>query len=122
MEIENRARMLPTRTFSSSCGAKPGNPFGYLSDLSGGGPPGLSRALENELQGVPIQTAMISLDRIHPRIRAWIFCDSRSFLRCHLMSNSKQSYLGREGDDRHAAAHLPEPENNSRMTGPCLAT
>ena len=122
MEIENRARMLPTRTFSSSCGAKPGNPSGYLSDLSGGGPPGLSRARENELHGVPIQTAIMSPDRIHPRILAWTFCESRSFLRCHLISNSKQSYLGCEGDDRHAAAHLPEPEKSSRTTGPCLAT
>ena len=122
MEIENRARTLPTRTFSSSCGAKPGHPFGYSSDLSGGGPPGLSRARENELHGVPIQAAIMSPDRIHPRILAWTFCESRSFLMCHLMSNSKQSYLGREGDDRHAAAHLPEPENNSRTTGPRLAT
>jgi hypothetical protein len=37
------------------------------------------------------------------------------------MSNSKQSKR-RVGVDRHAAAHLPEPEKSSRTTGPCLAT
>ena len=122
MEIEKRARVFPHRTFSLSRGAKFGNPFGCSSDLRGGGPPGLSRALENELQGVPIHMATIKPDRIHPRIRFWTLCDSKSFFRCHLISNLNISKLRVALVVLHAADHLPDPEKSSSATGPCLAT
>ena len=114
--------MLPHRTFSLSCGAKPGNPSGCSFDLRGGGPPGLSRALEKELQGVPIHTAMIKPDRIHPRILFWTLCNSKSFLRCHLTSNSNTSKVRLLLDLLQASDHLPDPEKSSSATGPCCAT
>ena len=64
--IENRASSLPSRTLRPSFSDSSAKPYGYSFDRRGGGPPGRSRALLNELQGVAIYTAEMKPARIHP--------------------------------------------------------
>ena len=47
--LEKRPRMLPVWTLAASAAARPGSPSTWVRDLSGGGPPGISRARDQEL-------------------------------------------------------------------------
>ena len=64
---ENTASLFPNKTLVRFLPWSPGRPMTCSSDLSGPGPPGISRALEKLLHGVPIHTAQIKPPLIHPR-------------------------------------------------------
>ena len=91
--IENRASSLPSRTLRLSFSDSSASPFGHSFDHKGGGPPGRSRALLKELQGVPIHTSAIMPARIQPCTFCWTCFESRSFSRCHLMSSANTAWL-----------------------------
>ena len=57
--------VLPTRTLPASTSLKPSRPRGLSSDRSRGGPPGLSRAREKLLQGVPTWRCVLNLKSCH---------------------------------------------------------
>ena len=105
------ANLLPSLTFAASPGDKPSNPSGKSSLRSGGGPPVPgSRALLNEMHGVPMCTTSI---------KPWATAIRRS-LRFEAINKSKpwmmSAPITQNPLRRMALAQCPEPLNNSNAT------
>lgn len=88
-ETENRPSTLPTWTFAASAAERLGNPSTCSRDLSGGGPPGISRARDQLLHGVPNQTVVTRPALIHPTISYCNRFETKSRLPSFAMSISK---------------------------------
>ena len=105
-----RAQALPASTFNLSATLNEGRPSGNSSDRSGGGPPPISRALENDEHGVPKCSASIKPPAMAPRL----FCNvaRSSKLQPWMTSHS----IAIQPRARIARLHFPDPANNSSAT------
>ena len=105
-----RAQALPASTFNLSPALNAGRPSGNSSERSGGGPPPISRARENDEQGVPKCTASNKPPAMAPRI----FCNVARWSRLQpwMMSHS----MAIQPRARIAWLHFPVPANNSSAT------
>jgi len=111
-------KMLPVRTFAASFTDREGSPMGSMSERSGGGPGGTSRARLHDAHAVPSQTAAIYPLLSQPRISFCICPLQRSRRGSHLMSHSKMGRPCCRACRRHAAAKRPLPEKISSAMGP----